>query len=141
MTATALNASANAHVAQAAEQRKKATVLTTAAERVRVRHRGGILAEEMGMGKTIELLALVLSNPAPEGWEQLSRIRRAATLIIMPPELLDQWKSEVTEKAPALHVVEWPVRPPPSRPCLPTLPSFPVLARACSEVWSARMWC
>jgi hypothetical protein len=27
--------------------------------------RGGFLAEEMGLGKTVELLGLVLSNPAP----------------------------------------------------------------------------
>jgi hypothetical protein len=28
-------------------------------------HRGGLLAEEMGMGKTVEVLATALSNPAP----------------------------------------------------------------------------
>lgn len=27
--------------------------------------RGGFLAEEMGLGKTVEVLALVLANPAP----------------------------------------------------------------------------
>ncbi|KAH8069115.1 helicase [Aureococcus anophagefferens] len=31
-------------------------------------HRGGILAEEMGLGKSIEVMALALLHPAPEAW-------------------------------------------------------------------------
>ncbi|KAH8060259.1 helicase [Aureococcus anophagefferens] len=49
-------------------------------------HRGGILAEEMGLGKSIEVMALALLHPAPEAWA--SRDALKATLVISPPALL-----------------------------------------------------
>ncbi|EEB05484.1 DNA repair protein RAD16 [Schizosaccharomyces japonicus yFS275] len=47
-------------------------------------YRGGILADEMGMGKTIQTIALLLSEP-----------RGKPTLIVAPVVALLQWKSEI----------------------------------------------
>ncbi|KAJ5760098.1 hypothetical protein N7520_007254 [Penicillium odoratum] len=67
---------------------------------------GGILAEEMGLGKTVEMIALVSLNrrpiqlkPDPDGL----RIS-GATLIITPPAILEQWKQEFQQHAPELRV-------------------------------------
>jgi len=50
--------------------------------------RGGIVAEEMGMGKTLEMLALTLSNPAPEDWQG------GHTIVVCPVALVSQWSEE-----------------------------------------------
>lgn len=42
--------------------------------------RGGILADEMGMGKTITMLSLLCTNVVPH------------TLIVLPPSLISQWR-------------------------------------------------
>lgn len=68
--------------------------------------RGGILAEEMGLGKTVEMIALislnrrlVMPNFDPDGLRV-----SGATLIITPPAILDQWKQELEQHAPKLRV-------------------------------------
>lgn len=70
---------------------------------------GGILAEEMGLGKSLELIALILLNPFP--YKQPARrsdetglIHAKTTLIFAPSSILDQWATEISTHAPSLSV-------------------------------------
>lgn len=83
--------------------------------------RGGILAEEMGLGKTVELIALMNHHKRqiPEGdvFDAYTGTRvkpSGATLIISPPSLLDQWLSELERHAPELTVKMYSGIPSPS---------------------------
>lgn len=48
------------------------------------KYRGGILADEMGMGKTIQTIALLLSEP-----------RGKPNLVVVPTVAIMQWRSEI----------------------------------------------
>ncbi|EEH47868.2 uncharacterized protein PADG_03952 [Paracoccidioides brasiliensis Pb18] len=74
--------------------------------------RGGILAEDMGLGKTVEIIALICMNrrPAPPGgfpvlrqWPTLTE--SGATLIVTPPTILKQWQQEISSHAPSLRCI------------------------------------
>jgi E3 ubiquitin-protein ligase SHPRH len=85
--------------------------------------RGGILAEEMGLGKTVELIALMSHNKRniPEGdifdTYTGTHVRPSgATLIITPPAILDQWISELHAHAPELKIFHYKGLPPRSAP-------------------------
>jgi SNF2 family DNA or RNA helicase len=56
---------------------------------------GGILADEVGLGKTILSISVILGNPKPK------------TLVILPKSLVSQWESQLKKFAPSLtvHVV------------------------------------
>jgi E3 ubiquitin-protein ligase SHPRH len=72
--------------------------------------KGGILAEEMGLGKTLEILGLILLHtrndfaPAAPNGATSETIPSGATLIVSPESLRAQWLSEITRHAPGLRV-------------------------------------
>ena len=74
--------------------------------------RGGILAEEMGLGKTVEMIALICLHQsttmgAIPDTDPSSLQRCSATLIITPPSIIQQWKSELENLAPHLQVMTY----------------------------------
>ncbi|KAJ1660328.1 DNA repair protein rad16 [Dispira simplex] len=57
-------------------------------------HKGGMLADEMGMGKTIQVIALLLTEP-----------RSQPTLVVAPTVAILQWFKEITTHAKTLRPV------------------------------------
>ncbi|KAF9355164.1 DNA repair protein rad16 [Mortierella sp. AD094] len=55
--------------------------------------KGGILADEMGMGKTIQMISLLLSQPGKPN------------LIVAPTVAIVQWMSEINDHAPSLKAL------------------------------------
>ncbi len=65
---------------------------------------GGMLCDDVGLGKSLQLLGLTLARPAPPGWAVETLPTRTAevlpikaTLLVAPAALLPQWQAEVTK--------------------------------------------
>lgn len=70
--------------------------------------KGGILAEEMGLGKTVEMIGLICAHkrdPSQKHTSPDQLPQSSATLIITPPAILQQWKTELQSLAPNLTVL------------------------------------
>tara|TARA_B110000285_G_scaffold7206_2_gene7435 strand:+ start:1995 stop:4850 length:2856 start_codon:yes stop_codon:yes gene_type:complete len=58
--------------------------------------RGGLLAQDVGLGKTVEMLALITTHKA-----------NGPTLIVVPTTMLNIWLSEAAKYTPSLKVVKF----------------------------------
>uniref|UniRef100_V5EYQ5 Uncharacterized protein n=2 Tax=Kalmanozyma brasiliensis (strain GHG001) TaxID=1365824 RepID=V5EYQ5_KALBG len=83
---------------------------------LRSNFKGAMLAEEMGLGKTVEAVALILLNPDPDaatrsGWyderNEIDVVPTKTTLIVAPETLRAQWIEEIGRHAPALAVYSY----------------------------------
>ena len=57
---------------------------------------GGLLAQDVGMGKTVEMLALIATNKA-----------QGPTLVVVPTTMLGQWQEEASKHTPSLTVLKF----------------------------------
>lgn len=77
---------------------------------------GSILAEEMGLGKTVELLSLILLSREPERnqlpaydaeWLAADVRPSDLTLLVCPQAIIGQWRDEIARHAPSLRVLRY----------------------------------
>lgn len=70
------------------------------------RLKGGILADAMGLGKTVQTLALLLTHH-PSLISDDAHVAGGATLVVCPLSTLPQWVEELRKKAKGLRVISF----------------------------------
>ena len=86
--------------------------------------RGGLLTEEMGLGKTLECVALILATKHPSPFEANRRAQLVhspphphallpsnATLVIVPEPLVSQWEAEIAKSSAMLNTAIYVKQP------------------------------
>jgi hypothetical protein len=69
-------------------------------------HFGGVLADDMGLGKTVQTLAWIEHLRAqPNGEDQAPK--PAASLVVCPKSVMDNWRAEAEKFAPGIKVKVW----------------------------------
>jgi SNF2 family DNA or RNA helicase len=70
---------------------------------------GGILADEMGMGKTIQAIALILQKVAANRSWRGEATGRGGTLVVAPVSAMTQWATEISSRClpGSLSVLIW----------------------------------
>jgi non-specific serine/threonine protein kinase len=74
---------------------------------------GACLADDMGMGKTIQVIALLLTLKSEREPGHKGVAKSAPSLLVVPASLIANWKAEIERFAPSLtcaiaHPSEWP---------------------------------
>lgn len=67
--------------------------------------RGGVLADQVGFGKTALAVAVVAGNKGLPAVESQYAHPTAATLVLVPSQLMKQWPEEINKFCPTLRVV------------------------------------
>lgn len=67
---------------------------------------GGVIADAIGAGKTVISIALILSDINSARQERGLPNKSSATLVAVPPGLIDQWHSEIKKFSDKLDVVK-----------------------------------
>ena len=107
---------------------------------------GGVLADEVGLGKTVEIISLILRHRKPRGVRDpigSSGVSSGATLIVTPTSIASQWVEELQKHAPGLTVVrfpgsaDWHMQVTELARYDVILVTYDVLTK---EIWRARAW-
>jgi len=78
--------------------------LTTQAKRT-IKIKGGVIADAIGAGKTVVSIALILNGLKQARVSRKFPRSTSATLIVVPPALLGQWKLEIQKFSPTTLTV------------------------------------
>jgi SNF2-related domain len=80
--------------------------LIAKAERTDTRLRGGVIADAIGAGKTVVSIAIILQGIERARLAKSSTRQSNATLVVLPPALVDQWESEIKKFTSELSVLK-----------------------------------
>eukprot|EP00957_Ditylum_brightwellii_P044118 3347797-Ditylum_brightwellii.AAC.1 len=66
---------------------------------------GGVIADAIGAGKTVISIAIIVRGIEKARHSRSFPNQSSATLVVVPPGLIDQWKSEIRKFAPSMKVI------------------------------------
>ena len=95
---------------------------------------GGILADSMGLGKTVTTLATIVGNP-PDAKD--IKKKRKATLIVLPASLLGQWEAEIEKHVDSNALTKVQIYKKSSNLKLPVIEDCDIVLATYSEVMSS----